>query len=84
MKNSELLCSRDGFRVVKAEKEFAYRRYKAEAMRSFEDIKADVKAKHGINIECCREVYLKAGKEIFALVGDILVDSYSRPPIIEP
>ncbi|MDB5308140.1 MAG: hypothetical protein JWO38_2342 [Gemmataceae bacterium] len=36
------------------------------------------------DIECCRETYFNAAGEIFAVVGDILVDTaYSKPHRIE-
>lgn len=69
--------------VIDAQREFAERRYIAETDRSFEVIKSDAKAKHGVDIECCREVYRKAKGEIFAVVGDILVNCYTKPPAIE-
>ena len=70
--------------VIDAQKEFAERRYRADAGRNFERIKAEAMEKHGVNIQCCRETYFRAGEEIFALVGDLLVETYSKPPRIEP
>jgi len=69
--------------VIDAQKEFAERRYRAEADRNFDQIKQKLMEKHGVDIECCREVYFAAQGEIFALVGDILVETYSKPPRIE-
>ncbi len=31
-------------------------------------IKAEAMEKHGVDIECCRETYLKSGERLFALV----------------
>lgn len=69
--------------VIDAQREFAQRRYIAETDRSFEAVKADARRKYGVDTECCREVYRKAQGEIFALVGDILVNTYANPPVIE-
>jgi len=44
----------------------------------------DVMQKRGIDIVCCREVHFEAQGQIFAVVGDILVKTYSNPPRIEP
>jgi hypothetical protein len=41
-------------------------------------------AKYGIDIECCRETYFQSQEKLFALVGDILVETYSTPPRVEP
>jgi hypothetical protein len=70
--------------VIDAQKEFAERRYLAEAGRRFENLKANAMRQHGVNIEICRETYFKAAEEIFALVGDLLVNTYTKPPRIEP
>lgn len=70
--------------VIDAQKEFAERRYRAEAGRNFEKIKAEAMENHGIDIECCRETYFLAAERIFAVVGDLLVETYSTPPRIEP
>jgi hypothetical protein len=71
--------------VIDAQKEFAERRYRVEAGRNFDQIKADVMSQHGVDIECCREIYFKAAEQIFAVVGDVLVDTaYSKPHRIEP
>jgi hypothetical protein len=70
--------------VIDAQKEFAERRYRADAGRNFDRIKHDVMDRHGVNIECCRETYFTAAEGIFILVGDLLVDTLSKPPRIEP
>ena len=43
--------------VIDAQKEFAERRYRADAGRNFDQIKRDVLKQHRVNIECCRETY---------------------------
>jgi hypothetical protein len=70
--------------VIDAQKEFAERRYRAESDRAFEKLRLNVLEKHGVNIELCRETFVKCQGKIFAVFGDILVDSSSSPPVIEP
>jgi hypothetical protein len=69
--------------VIDAQKDFADRRYRAEAGRNFDELKADVLIKHGVDIECCRGTYFQAAEQIFAVVGDLLVETYSRPARVE-
>jgi hypothetical protein len=70
--------------VIDAQKEFAERRYRAEAGHRFEKIKANAMRQYGVNIECCRETYFNAAERLFAVVGDLLVETYSNPPRLEP
>jgi hypothetical protein len=85
MTEETLRCHLDKLWVINAEKEFAWRRYRAEAGRNFDKIKAEAMESHGVDIECCREHYFRSAEEIFTVVGDILVDTKcSKPHRIEP
>lgn len=78
-------CRLDRLWVINAEKEFAWRRYRADAGRNFEKIKADVFEQYGVDIDCCREHYFTSAEEIFAVVGDVLVDTkFNKPYRVEP
>jgi hypothetical protein len=69
--------------VIDAQKEFAERRYLAGTDRAFDQIKAEAMAKHGVNIECCRETYAKWQRKLFAIVGDLMIDTrFPSPPRI--
>lgn len=70
--------------VIDAQKEFAERRYRADSDRNFEKLRLDVLERHGVNIECCRDTFFKWQGKLFAVVGDLLVETYSQPPRIEP
>jgi hypothetical protein len=70
--------------VIDAQKEFAERRYRTVAGRNFEQIKRDVMDKHGIDIECCRETYFRSQEKLFAVIGNLLVETYSNPARSEP
>jgi hypothetical protein len=69
--------------VLDAQKEFAERRYRADASRNFEKLKAEVLEKHGVDIERCRETYVRWQGKLFAVVSDLLVETYSTPPRVE-
>jgi hypothetical protein len=69
--------------VIDSQKDFARRRYLTEAGRNFDKLRTQVLNKHGVDIECCRATYCEAGQKLFALVGDLLVNAYANPPIIE-
>lgn len=69
--------------VINAQREFAERRYIAETDRHFAKIKADVISQHGLDIECCREVWRKAQGKIFAVLEDMLVNTYADPMVVE-
>jgi hypothetical protein len=70
--------------VIDAQKEFVERRYRADTNRSFENLRLEAMEKYGIDIECCHATFVTAQGEIFALFGDILVETISNPPRIEP
>jgi hypothetical protein len=76
--------SLDKLQAIDAKGAFAWRHYCAEATRNFEKIKQDGMKQYGVDIECCRETYIEAGERLFAVIGDLLMDAYSKPHRIEP
>jgi hypothetical protein len=71
------------FGVIHAEKAFAENRFRIESLKCFDELKERVRNEQGIDIECCREVYVKAGRRLFALVSDVLINAYANPPEIK-
>ena len=70
--------------VIGASREFAERRYRTEAGRRFDAIKATVLQRHGIDIKRRRETYYRSAERPLAVVGDLLVDTVSTPLRIGP
>ena len=68
--------------VIDATVEFAERRYLADTDREFNELKKRVMDEHSVGIEICRTTYHEARRKIFALVGDLLVNTYQEPPFI--
>lgn len=73
--------------VIDAQREFSERRYMAESTRNFEVIWQEIKQKYGDRIpdfmrDNLLKTYTDAGQKIFALCGDILVNTYQTPPFI--
>lgn len=73
--------------VIDAQKDFAKRRYMAEAGRNFEAIWQKIKQEYGDRIpdhmkRNLLKIYTEAGQKIFVLCGDILINSYQNPPFI--